>query len=67
MVSKRLELNKSDVQKILRNAAIIYWPVMLLFLDQIQNGELDYKILVALAISVTIDTMRRYFKDYTKA
>jgi hypothetical protein len=50
----------------MRNIAIIYSPVVLLFLDQIQNWNFDYKILIALAISTTIDTIRRFLKDYTK-
>jgi hypothetical protein len=35
--SKRFELSKEDKNKIMRNIAIIYSPVVLLFLDQIQN------------------------------
>lgn len=64
--SKRFELSKEDKNKIVRNIAIIYSPVVLLFLDQIQNWNFDYTILIALAISTTIDTIRRFLKDYTK-
>ncbi len=65
-MSKRFELNKTDIQKIIRNIAIIYWPVGLLFLEQIQKWEFDYKILLALVISTSIDVARRYLTDYTK-
>lgn len=65
-MSKRFELNSTDIQKIIRQIAIIYWPVVLLFLDQIQKWEFDYKILLALIISTSIDVARRYLTDYTK-
>lgn len=65
-MSKKYELSKEDVKKILRTTAIIYTPVLLLFLDQIQNWQFDIKILYALAVSVTIDTVRRFLNDYTK-
>ena len=65
--SKKFELSKTDLEKVVRNIAIIYSPVILLFLDQIQSWEFDVKILYALAISTTIDIVRRYLKDYTKS
>ena len=65
--SKKFELSKTDLEKVVRNIAIIYSPVILLFLDQIQSWEFDVKILYALAISTTIDITRRYLKDYTKS
>jgi hypothetical protein len=49
-----------------RTAMIIYSPVILLFLDQIQSWNFDIKILYALGVSVTIDVIRRFLKDYTK-
>ena len=64
--SKRLQLNREDLKKIVRHAAIIYGPVVLMFLDQIQSGEFDWKILWVLSLSVTIDFIRRLFTDYTK-
>lgn len=63
--SKKCELNKEDYKAIIRQIAIIYSPVILTGLEQIQAGEFDIKILYALLVSVTIDTIRRYFKDYT--
>jgi hypothetical protein len=35
--SKKFELSKTDLEKVVRNIAIIYSPVILLFLDQIQS------------------------------
>lgn len=63
--SKSLQLNKEDLKAIFRQIAIIYSPVILTGLEQIQAGEFDVKILYVLAVSVTIDTIRRYLKDYT--
>lgn len=64
MTSKALKLDGKDWFKIFRNIWIVYSPVFILFLEQIQNGEFDMKILVALAISTTIDILRRYLNDY---
>lgn len=65
-MSKKYELNKEDWKRILRQIAIIYSPVFLLFLDQIQKWEFDLKILYALGITITIDIIRRFVTDYTK-
>jgi len=65
-LSKKYELNSNDLQSILRNLAIIYWPVLMLLLNQLQEGNFDFKVLYALAISVTIDVIRRFLKDYTQ-
>lgn len=65
MYSKKFELSQTDVKAILRQITIIYTPVILLFLSQIENWEIDYKIILALAISTTIDICRRFLKDYT--
>ena len=43
---------------------IIYTPVVILFLDQIQYWGFDLKIIWALAISVTVDIFRRYIRDF---
>jgi len=64
--SKSFQLNKEDYKRILRTIITIYSPVILLFLDQIQKGVFDYKILYVLAVSVSIDVIRRYLKNYTK-
>ena len=65
-LSKKYELNSKDLKAIIRNLAIIYWPVLMLFLDQIQKWQFDLKVLYALWVSITIDVIRRYLKDYTK-
>lgn len=64
--SKRWRLNREDCKRILRNVLIIYSPVILLFLDQIQSGAFNYTILIALGVSITIDAIRRFVTDYTK-
>lgn len=66
MKSNKFELNNKDLEKIIRQTLIIFTPVILLFLEQLQRWELDYKILVALWISVIIDVLRRFITDYTE-
>lgn len=65
-MSTKFKLDKQDLINISRQIVIIYSPVILLFLDQIQEWKFDYKIVVALIISTSIDILRRYLKDYTK-
>ncbi len=65
-MSKKYRLSAEDFKRILRNIAIIYAPVVFMFLDQIQSGVFDWKIMIALGISVTVDAIRRLFTDYTK-
>lgn len=67
MPSKKKSLNIEDVRRIVRTAAIWYAPVILLFLEQIQKGQFDSKIIYALAISTTVDVIRRYLADNTSA
>jgi len=66
MNSKKYSLNKQDLKKVIRQIIIIYSPVLLLFLNQIQDWHFDMKIVYALIISTSIDVLRRYLKDYTK-
>ena len=63
ILSKKNSLNLGDLKSILRNVAIIYSPVFLMFLDQIQKWEFDEKILIALAISTTLDIARRFIRE----
>jgi len=65
-MSKSFELWKEDYKRIARQITIIYTPVLLLFLQQLQTWNFDYKVLYALAISTTIDIVRRFLRDYTK-
>lgn len=65
-MSKRFELTKCDCKKIIRQILVIYSPVIILFLDQIQDWNFDIKIIYALIISTTVDVIRRYLTDYTK-
>jgi len=65
-MSKKYSLNKQDLKRVIRQIVIIYSPVFILFLNQIQNWQLDIKIVYALILSTTIDITRRYITDYTK-
>lgn len=56
-------LNKQDIKKILRDFIMLYSPVFLIFLDQIQNWTFDTKILYALTITTTIWVVRRFLQD----
>ena len=64
--SKAYSLNKQDFKALFREMIIIYSPVILLFLEQIEAWNFDYKVLFALAVSITINMVRRYLTDYTK-
>lgn len=66
-MSRKNSINLEDVKRVVRTTAIWYTPVVLLFLDQIQKGQFDTKILYALAISTTADIVRRYLADNTSA
>ena len=66
MTSEKYKLDKQDLKAIKKQIIIIYTPVILLFLDQIEKWQFDIKILWALALSITIDLIRRFLKDYTK-
>lgn len=63
ILSKKNSLNIGDLKSILRNVAIIYSPVFLLFLDQVQEWNFDEKILIALAISTSVDIFRRFIRE----
>lgn len=64
--SKSWELDYRNIKSILRQIIITYTPVILIFLDQIQNWTIDPKIIIALVISTTVDVLRRYLTDYSK-
>ncbi len=64
--SKKNSLNKQDYINIGKTILAIYSPVILLFLDQIQDMSFDWKILAALWVSVTVDIVRRFVADNRK-
>ncbi|MCT4616815.1 MAG: hypothetical protein N4A38_01235 [Candidatus Gracilibacteria bacterium] len=66
MTSQKFSLNKKDFEELFKQVMIIYSPVLLLFLQQIEKGEFDIKIIFALIISTTIDIARRFITDFTK-
>jgi len=65
MTSPKFSLDNSDIKEIFKQAIIIYSPVILLFLEQIEKWEFDIKIIFALIISTSIDIARRFITDYT--
>lgn len=65
MTSQKFSLDKTDIKEISKQVIIIYSPVFLLFLDQIESWEFDIKFIFALIISTTIDIARRFIKDYS--
>ena len=64
--SKNFEFDFETLKRLGRNALIIFTPVIILFLNQIQSWTMDYKIIVAAAMSIWIDACRRYLTDYSK-
>jgi len=67
MISWKYELSKVDIFNWLRMVLIIYSPVLLMFFDQIEKNVFDFKILYVLWVSITIDLIRRYIKDYKES
>ena len=65
MNSERFVFGKEDLMRVLRNIILIYTPVLFMFLDQIQAGTFDWKILIALGISISVDAIRRWLTDYS--
>jgi len=65
-MSKRFELGFEDYKRIARQVVIIYSPVILMFMSQIESWNFDYKIIYALLLSTTFDVARRYLTDYSK-
>lgn len=63
MAKKKNTLNIEDFKRIGRNILIVFSPVLILFLEQIQKGEFDFKVLYALSVSVIIDGIRRYMRE----
>lgn len=64
--SKRFELDTETLKRLGRTALIMFTPVILLFLNQIQTWTMDYKIIVATAMWIWIDAIRRFLTDYSK-
>lgn len=65
-MSKQFELNLLDLKKWLRTAIIIYAPVLLIALNQLQEWKFDINILYWATVSITIDLIRRYLTNYSK-
>lgn len=65
-MSEKMSLNGIDLNKIIRQSLVFYSPMLLLFLDQIETGTIDLKIIYAMFISITVEALRRYLTDYTK-
>jgi hypothetical protein len=63
--SESFEFDLKIIKSVIRQMIILYTPVILLFLDQIQKWTIDPKIIIALVISTTIDIIRRYLTDYS--
>lgn len=59
------EFDFKIIKSVIRQIIILYTPVIILFLDQIQKWTIDSRIVIALALSTTIDIIRRYLTDYS--
>ena len=64
--SKRFQLDTETLKRLGRTALIMFTPVILIFLDQIQNWTMDWKIIWATAMWIWIDAVRRFLTDYSK-
>ena len=63
--SGRFQIDQKILKSTFRNALIIYGSVFALFLDQIQAWTINTKILWWATLAITIDLLRRWYKDYT--
>jgi hypothetical protein len=64
--SKKFQLDTETLKRLLRTALIMFTPVILIFLDQIQNGTMDWRIIWATAMWIWADAVRRFLTDYSK-
>ena len=64
--SGKFQLDKDSIKRLLQKAVVFYTPILLVLLDQIQKWNIDYRILYAMALSMTIDLIRRFLTDYSK-
>ena len=64
--SKMFQLDTETLKRLGRTALIMFTPVILLFLNQIQSWTMDYKIILATAMWILIDAIRRFLTDYSK-
>lgn len=64
--SKMFQLDIETLKRLGRTALIMFTPVILLFLDQIQNGTMDWRIIWATAMWIWADAIRRFLTDYSK-
>ena len=64
--SKKYQIDIETFKRLLQKAIVFYTPVILVLLDQIQKWTIDYKILYAMAVWITIDLVRRFLTDYSK-
>lgn len=63
MISKKYNINKEEINKILNNAAIFFAPAFLLFLLSIQAGSTPQQAALALqvwALNSAIDITRKF-------
>lgn len=61
--SKRFTLNKQDVEKWAKNAAIFFAPAALLFLTELQTGHSFKEALVAIKLwgfNIAIDLIKKF-------
>ena len=64
--SKKYQLDINSIKRLLQKAVVFYTPILLVLLDQIQKGSVDYRVLYAMWLSLTIDLIRRFLTDYSK-
>ena len=62
MYSNMFSLNKNDVVKIIHNTFIVFGPVLLVMMTQIQAGQIDMNIIYALIFTTIIDIMKRFMR-----
>jgi len=56
-------LTKEDYKKIARQVIIFFAPIWIVLLDQLEAWAFDYKILLALAVSLVFEAGRRFLRE----
>lgn len=67
--SSRLELDREDMRKIVRNALIFAAPALLVFLSEIQTGRTPDQAFVAFKVwllNTAVDMLRKFMADNSK-
>ena len=65
--SKALELSLYDIKNIGVYFLILFAPVLILVLEQLENGgQINWDVVITAVISIIWITFKKFISDYTK-